>query len=240
MPPIVQPFPEDGLFVRNLNLSCSQLLRRLGKGRGGAYSYIVKSVDLNRSSLSFEQHGSAPNFQGGVLTLCTCKHQMRASMDCSEWAGRWIVGLTSRCRYEGRHWLFYLTRVATAYESQAELWKSLPVTVKQAKSTQEHFLGDVFVPRGKVTGEKRFDPHRYLAPPRHSHRRHKCDNGWHNDIKYKHSNRHGRQPALLVGDPRMTFLWDEPIIYLEGGHCRDYKKWESLAELLPHLALEGT
>lgn len=29
----------------------------------------------------FEQWGSAPNFQGDVMTLCTCKHQMRSGMD---------------------------------------------------------------------------------------------------------------------------------------------------------------
>jgi hypothetical protein len=158
-------------------------------------------------------------------------------MDCSEWVGRWIIGLTSRCRYQGRHWLFYLTQVAAAHESHAELWDRLPAAVRIAKTTHDHFLGDVFVPRGKVTGEGRFDPRRYLAPPRHSHRRHKCDNGWHNDINYKHSDRYGR-PALLVGDPELTFLWDEPIIFWDEAHCRNFKKWDNLADLLPHLSME--
>ncbi len=235
----VQPFPVNGLLAKNLNLSYPQLSKRLRKRRCGAYSYVVKSVALNRNSCSFEHHGSAPNFQGGLLTLCTCKHQMRAGMDCSEWVGRWIVGLTSRCRYQGRHWLFYLTRVAAAHESHADLWASLPATIREAKSTQDHFLGDVFAPWGKVTGEGRFAPGRYLTPPRHSHRRHKCDNGWHNDINYRHSGRYGH-PPLLVGDPELTFLWDEPIIFLDEPHCRNFRKWDSLAELLPHLGSEAS
>ncbi len=106
-----------------------------------------------------------------------------------------------------------------------------------AKSSHEHFLGDIFVPHGRIVGEGRFNPRRYLVPLRHSHRRHKCDNDWHNDINYKHSERYGR-PALLVGDPTLTFLWDEPRIFLSNAHCRNFKKWNNLADLLSHFEPE--
>ncbi len=122
----VQPFPKNDLLARNMNFSYPQLFRRLGKQRGAAYSYVVKSVVLNHDTGSFEQHGSAPNFQGGHLTLCTCKHQMRTSLDFSDWVGRWVVGLTSRCDCQGRHSLFYATQIVAAYESHAELWDNLP------------------------------------------------------------------------------------------------------------------
>jgi hypothetical protein len=90
----VQPFPEDDLLVKNLNLTCSQLAKRIGKTVGTAYSYVVQSVKIHRPNLVFAQEGSAPNFQCGYLTLCTCKHQMRSSLGCSEWRGKWIVGFT--------------------------------------------------------------------------------------------------------------------------------------------------
>ena len=83
----VQPFPESGLLADNSHLPLALLAKRLRRIRDRAYSYVVRSVKLDRSTMSFEQHGSAPNFQGEVLTLCTCKHQMRSSQPAEEWRG---------------------------------------------------------------------------------------------------------------------------------------------------------
>lgn len=87
MAPQVQTFPDNGLLAENLNCTLPELLRQVGKQDGPAFSYIVKSVKTDDSGQQFEQHGSAPNFQGGRLTLCTCKHQMRTSLDCKAWPG---------------------------------------------------------------------------------------------------------------------------------------------------------
>lgn len=108
----VQSFPESGLLADNSNLGLGNLADRIRKVRGGAYSYVVSTVNLNPNNLGFEQHGSAPNFQGNVLTLCTCKHQMRSRLSADQWHGDvWLVGFTSRTIYAGRHWLFYLAKV---------------------------------------------------------------------------------------------------------------------------------
>lgn len=233
----VQPFPTVGVLHENLNLTCSQLVKRIGELPGMACSYIVRTVHLDRATGLFEQHGTAPNFQGGYLTLCTCKHQMRSSLRLPDWQDKWVAGFTSRRRFQGRHWLFYLTRIVKAHESHADLWDSLRAPVREAKSAQEHFLGDLFRPQGKVTGEDRFRPRSYFAPSRHSHHRNTCDNGWHNDIRYKHTDRYGR-PALLVGDPRLTFLWEKPMVFFDKDHCRNFKKWKSVLELLWNLEFE--
>ncbi|MCD0458641.1 hypothetical protein [Roseiconus lacunae] len=45
-----------------------------------------------------------------------------------------------------------------------------------------------------------------------------------------------RQPPLLVGDPKLTFLWDEPSIYYPRDHCRNYSKWVSISDFLASLA----
>jgi hypothetical protein len=180
----VQVFPTNGSLAENMNLSYGELAQRLAKLEGPAYSYVVKSVGMDDPGEHFEQQGSAPNFQGGRLTLCTCKHQMRTSLDRSEWPETWIAGFTSRQIHDGRHWLFYLTRVQRALESHAELWDSLSAMAREKKSAKANFLGDVFAPRGRVAGNGRFDPGRYHTPSRHSHRRNSCDNGWHNDIDY--------------------------------------------------------
>ena len=232
----VQPFPNPGVLGRNTDLSLCDLKRRIGKADDPARSYIVKSVKIataDHAQLSFEQCGSGPNFQGGLLTLCTCKHQMRASLDCSEWVGKWIAGFTSRTHHQGRHWLFFLARVGRAYESHFDLWKKLSARARVAKSADTNFLGDVFVPHGDLVGEDRFNPENYRAPSQHAHRKQSCDNGWRNDIRYRHTGRYGRLPALLVGDPKLTFIWRAPAIFLgKRKHCRDFKKWDGVSNLL--------
>jgi hypothetical protein len=235
MPSSIQTFPTGGELLKNLNLPLAQLAALIGEVRQGALSYVVKSVRIDRITYRFEQQGSGPNIQWDRLTLCTCKHQMRARLDSSQWKGKWLAGFTGRRCHEGLHWLFFLTRVIDAHESHADLWDSLPATVRKAKSAQGHYLGDVFAPRGKIVGQDRFNPRRYVAPSRHSHHRGSCDSRWHNDINYRHANRYGRQPSLLVGDPLCTFLWEKPLIFFDEHHCRNFKKWDTVGELLGHL-----
>jgi len=229
----VQQFPTGKTFPKQLNLTLSQLFERIGRPREAAYSYILKSVGWD-STGRLAQYGSGPNFQGGCLTLCTCKHQMRSSLEVSDWPDIWLAGFTSRSIRTKRHWLFFLTRIARAYESHSELWHKLPTAVRIAKSAQTNYLGDLFAPQGKrkLAGVERFDPRNYVSPPRHSHHMHSCDTGWHKDIRYK---RFGRRPSLLIGDPKFTFIWNEPLIRLDGNHCRDFKKWGNASELLAHL-----
>ena len=40
----VQPLPSEGVLHENRNLYRSQLAKRVGKSRGAAYSYIVRTV----------------------------------------------------------------------------------------------------------------------------------------------------------------------------------------------------
>ncbi len=65
--PATQPFPHAGTLVNNINLPLPVLSARIRKSGDRAYSYIVRTVKLDRSTSSFQQHGSAPNFQGGIL-----------------------------------------------------------------------------------------------------------------------------------------------------------------------------
>jgi hypothetical protein len=235
-----QPFPKSGLLADNLDLTRSELVGKVGRLDGAVYSYVVKSVRMDETGEQFEHHGSAPNFQGGRLTLCTCKHQVRTNLETTEWQGIWIAGFTSRSlRVNGiperHHWLFYLTKVRAAYDSHAELWRNLSAKTRERKSAKDNFLGDVFVPRGRVGRDRRFDPARYYTPLRgHSHRRNSCDTGWKNDIDYWCVDRYGR-PSLLVGDSHLTFIWKEPIICLGVDHCRNFKT-DTVRSLIRHLS----
>ena len=73
------------------------------------------------------------------------------------------------------------------------------------------------------------------CPKYHVHRKSPDDIGWCKDIDYKHAEKYHRQPPLLVADPKRTFLWNEPILYLDQKHYRNFSIWQTLTEFLGHL-----
>jgi hypothetical protein len=234
----VQPFPGDGYLGKNVGLPLPLLATRIGQLEGRVYSYVVRTVKLDHESATLEQHGSAPNFQGDLLTLCTCKHQMRASQSVEGWRGIWLAGVTSRTIHEGKHWLFYLAKIESAFDSHSDLWTGMKAASRKAKAANVNYLGDLFQPKTPIpTADERFSPNRYVSPHLHAHRWRDEDgwhNGWHNDISYHLADKFGH-PPLLVADPRRTFIWSEPIIYFGEDHCRNYRKWDSLQELMAML-----
>ena len=237
----IQPFPSGGQLGKNMGLPLSLLIARLGQIKDRAFSYVVRTVEWNHETATFEQHGSAPNFQGDHLTLCTCKHQMRSRLSAEEWEDDvWLAGFTSRTIHEGKHWLFFLAKVETAHESHSDLWSNKDADFRKDKAAHLHFLGDLFKPTTpKPTGQARFAPSRYLMPTVHAHRQYPGHDGWKNDINYRHAVTSHHAP-LLVADPRLTFLWTEPMIFFaRKKHCRDYHTWSSLQELMA-LLREGS
>jgi hypothetical protein len=237
----VQRFPTEGTpLYKNANLERSELPPEIWELQDKAYSYVVRSVRLNTQTAPpfFEQTGSGPNFQGGVLTLCTCKHQMRTSQKAGDWPGTWLAGFTSRSIYDGRHWLFYLAKIKSAYESHSDLWTATGAASRKDKAAHGNFLGDHFEPKTPLPATNaRFSPLHYVSPTRHAHRwrdEEGWHNVWHNDINYRHAEKYGH-PPLLVADPQQTFIWNEPKLYFRHDHCRNFRKWPSLRKLLSEL-----
>jgi hypothetical protein len=227
-----QPFPEAGWLSNNLDCSRSVLSRLVRHAAAEqAFSYIVSTVKFDQRN-RYVQTGCAPNFQGGCLTLCTCKHQMRSRLGAGDWPGKWIIGLSTRIT-DDKHWLIYLARVKRAYESHSELWFAVPERVRSAKSSKQHRLGDLHQPRRELIGPASFDPNKYHRPIfDHVHQ-----GTWHIDVDYalkKRKRKPKEKPVapVLVADPRMTFLWQEPVLYFGQNHIRDYRKWTTLAEFL--------
>ena len=233
----IQPFPSTGHLAGNKGVTLTALRCYMVKVDSKAYSYVVSSVKLNKQTKGFEQHGSAPNFQGDLLTLCTCKHQMRARRKIGDWKDVWVAGLTSRTLHQGKHWLFYLAKIKSAYESHADLWRSLESEIRNAKEANRHYLGDLFRPKlTQLQGNDRYSPSRYVIPATHTHRRQPDDICWHNDIKCHHATKYGYS-SLLVADPELTFIWDRPTVYAREKHCRNYHTWSSFADLDSKLEL---
>jgi hypothetical protein len=218
-----QAFPVSGALAANLNLNLQSLRKRIEATEGEVYCYVVASVRCTDGH--FVQLGSAPNFQGDLITLCTCKHQMRSRLDAGSWIGKWVAGFSGRgAAGDGRRYLVYVMQVAKAIESQQELWPELEEHTRRAKSSVSERLGDLYEPQ--QPGD-RFDPKSYITP-REDHA-HSAGNRWYKDIAY--SGRSGRKPALLVGDPEQSFLWNKPIVVAPFNVPRDYTR-KRLGELL--------
>ncbi|HKI35736.1 MAG TPA: hypothetical protein VKA46_28025 [Gemmataceae bacterium] len=74
---LVQPFPTEGQLFDNLDWPKPELERLIGGLPGKVRSYKMISVWPDEIGL-LQQRGSGPNYQGGCLTLCTCRHEIRA------------------------------------------------------------------------------------------------------------------------------------------------------------------
>ncbi len=207
---LCQKFPASGSLADNLNLDRNDLIARIGGQRGTVYCYVLTTV--KDAGGKFAQAGTAPNFQGGLVTLCTCKGQMRSGREVDAWRDIWIAGITgAEAGLLGQGYLFYLMRVEHAFASHGDLWAWLSAHVPnaaRAKAADKHPLGDVYRPRD--LGVNPYAPAAYI-PPRPDHP-HSTDGVWRADVNYR--SRYGRRPALLVGDPHNSFLWTAPHVRL--------------------------
>jgi hypothetical protein len=183
-----------------------------------------------------QQHGSGPNFQGGCLTLCTCRHEIRAEkVNPQDWRGWWFAGFTSP-KICGRLWLFYLASMEAVYASQAELWEALSAHVRQAKSTRRNRLGDVYQPNPSSHCADPWDAAHYYPPlVGHSHHETATDATWKKDIEFYHSKFKRRAP-YLAAKPQLTFLWQTPMLFLDE-HPRNLT-WNNVKALLLKLRMD--
>jgi hypothetical protein len=213
-----QPFPRKGRLHDNSNLSLTALRGIVGSEGTVAYCYVVDSVRSEGGRLV--HRGSGPNFWGGMMTLCTCKHHMRTSLSPHDWEGKWVAGFTGVGAGGGRNALVYLTKVGHAFESHYDLWYSdeIPAETKRAKAATLSRLGDLFEPVDELSDP--FD-HRGYRPPHGAHS-HAPNDGWHGDVD--RTGYGGRRADLLAGDPERTFLWDRPTIFFPDSIGRGYRK----------------
>ena len=220
-----QPMPRKGKLRMNLNLCREALLARVAQfQKDEVRAYVVSTLKCQGGRL--RQGGSAPNFQGERITLCSCLHRMRSGRHSDAWKGVWIAGYT--CKKLGND-IFYLMMVSETFQSQSELWysSSIPGKTRKAKAAHLSKFGDVYKPKSE-SGDP-YSPRDYVRPCNgHVH----FGSGlWLKDIDYC-KGYGGRKPALLVGDPEYSFLWDRPMIQAPFEVPRNPKK-AKLGELFP-------
>jgi hypothetical protein len=221
-----QPFPKTGQLASTMNLDLDRLKTKIGDEQAKVYFYVVATIENQNGC--FVQTGIAPNFQEGLVTLCTCKHFMRTFMDTEDWVGKWIAGFSGVVAGDGNNVLVYLMKIGYAFKSHQSLWFSDKISekTKQAKSAQLSKFGDIYQPLNQISNP--FAIKNYISPLKnHVHAK---NNGWHKDIIYEGCK--GRKAALLIGDANYSYLWDKPMIYFYKDRLHRGQKKDNLQTLL--------
>lgn len=205
------------------------------------YVYTVKTT-RRLADGSVCHSGSGPNLEGRLATLCTCMHHMRLGRTEEDWPNTWVVGLTSTDRSSGfgeRHYLFYMMRVQRVFRTHKELFEFLATkypAVLAVKLADKNRRGDVFRPRTGIIDGNWLSPTTYVPPvANHSHCKVKGSTKWHGDISSQGDDGKFTSIPLFVGDPEMTFVWNEPTIRYRGKRGVRRKKFKTLAELMGRL-----
>ncbi len=164
-----QPFPSTGTLAQNRNSNLSLLKNLYHNNDATVYYYVIATV-VNEDQ-NFIQTGCGPNFQGGYISLCTCKHYIRTFLTLDQWIGKWIAGFSGLNAGNGRNALVYLMRIEYAYPSHASIWfsKDLPRRTIRAKAATNNKFGDIFEPISEYSHE--YDPDYYKTPTDHVHQR---------------------------------------------------------------------
>ena len=203
---VTQAFPSAGPLAQRRDLALQQLEDDITDRAGHVYVYVVDSARR------FQQYGCSPNWQGGVITLCACKHHHRTFGKFAPGRRLWVAGITPS-EHHRRH-LLYLMLVAHSLQSQVDVWNAVSPDARHEKSASNNRLGDLYEPEDLcLSGNARFDVLNYHEPcEQHVHR-----NGdkWHFDIKHP-----GGRPWMLVGDPRFSYVWSKPHVRLDEGNGR--------------------
>jgi hypothetical protein len=227
-----QEFPKQGEISKNINLDIEQLKAKISRLKGIVYSYVLTTIEKDNDQ-NIIQTGSAPNFQGEYITLCSCKHYMRTfrifrgindgSPDV------WIAGICPKALDNA---LFYLMKIKDTYVSQYDIWSALPEDTRKAKNAEKWPYGDLYKPKYILSEEDVYKATNYDSPcTGHVHNK---DRSWYRDICTEYR----KKPAMLLGDPNLSFIWTKPKLILNHParliHPRGQKSWK-LDEFLQYV-----
>lgn len=190
-------------------------------GNDIVYYYVIRSVDFVDGH--FVQRGSGPNFEGGVITLCTCKHYLRTFPGIKP--DVWLAGITSSKTGPNRgNYLFYLAQIKYVYITHYELWNSLPAQSREKKNATYNRLGDVFEP---IDSMEDYTSIRSYQQPIHNHSHAES-------YKYDIESKYHKPSKLIVFDKDHSLIWDSPLIQFKD---RKLTQGQSKIKLLEFMGL---
>jgi hypothetical protein len=198
------------------------------------YAYIVTTIKT-ATDYQLVQFGSAPNFDGRRITLCTCKHKDRATFrpvkdQDDPWKNVWVAGLTSKTANPSRS-LAYLMCVERSFLNQLELWRYLPSDCRRAKSASKSKRGDLFEPKAAAANAPH-NPTNYYSPIyEHVH-----STTWHHDVM--RWGRQSKEHRLLLGKATQSYRWMNVKMILNPnaiGVSAHHRIYDSLNEFIADL-----
>ena len=234
---LYQEWPNKGPLKENMDLSLQELKKRINNintDETEIIMYKVDSVKMRKGTGSFIQKGSGPNFQGDIITLCTCRKDIRTWRTREQWKKRWVAGFTGiDVTKEKKCFLFYLTKVKDAYISQREIWNHLSEKIVNEKNSRHNTFGDIYQPKPDINDE--YDNQEYYKPIiGHPHRKSEYRCEWHSDINYKN-----KRPSMLVGNPKYSFLWSKPLMLVDSSlNYSRHKIFCTMGEFLDNITDE--
>jgi hypothetical protein len=203
---LYQPTRPEG-FKMNRDLHCP--MPRVLKQDQDAECYAYPHHEIELVDGLFHQTRSGPNWQGGLMTLATCKHYLRQTRPIGLWVGVWFAGFAPRTATPGDNYLLYLARVGGSFCSNYQLGRALPSGTYRAKLATHNPLGDIFEPKKRLLTEvDQYSYRNFVEPVGHVRQTEFYKDGspkWHRDIQY-FRNRH---PAALLMDE--VFLFNRPV-----------------------------
>jgi len=228
----VQIWPTNGSLKKNMNKTLSKLKNAIKNESAFVEAYKVSSVKVSQNKKSFIQTGCGPNFEGDLLSQCTCRHDIRQKHTCNEWKNNWIAGITGKLSICGKSedtYLFYLMKVDRAFCSFKQLWnyynEDNPSLI-DAKQTTTNVLGDLYIPRNDDIDDE-WKVENYINSTR-KHLHFKYFNKL-KDINYpewrkQRAKKKGKKlyrvnhAKLLLGNVDRSYVWRFPKIRALGWH----------------------
>lgn len=195
------------------------------------YAYVLTSVEYDDNEDKFLQYGCSPNFEGGVGTLCCCKHKMRTYPKVEE--NTWIAGFTCS-NGSGKNYLYYLAKISKTPDTYPDLAILLEEKVSRVKDVRNNKLGDLYVM--KKGREKRHyklgDYHESCND--HVHWKNGKLDSWEQDINYQLNGNHHK---LLIFDKKHTYVWENPEYHSKALIGIGERKFESSIDFINSLKL---
>ncbi len=112
-----QKWPKMGKLNVNMNKKLNEVEQDITSENSSVDIYILRTIKLTKN-MKFIQTGSGPNFQGGILSQCTCRPDLRARRYPKQWENRWIAGFTTKgLAKKDTYHLVYLMKIHKAFES---------------------------------------------------------------------------------------------------------------------------
>jgi len=160
--------------------------------------YTLTTVDVIDGKI--HQRGSAPNFKGDVMTLSTCKHDMRSTLYKNYWnegeKNLWIAGFAKSTLRKKEGFsdsiLLFLGKVKQIYKTFCEAWNEFDENIRSEKDASQYPLGDLYKPENVNNYSKNHND--YEICNSHSHK----DNGFEKDVS---------TGLIFVFDAEKTFVF---------------------------------